>query len=482
MRAMLAVAVLGLGGSALAGNKTLVVGAGDCRDAVLLGSVRDFQDLARGLLRTELLEHDDVLNRVRPQPTRSLEDLERQIETARSLLYNAQNERALELVNDALAGLERASPEVGPWQATAAALMLVAQLEKNLDRLKDSNEAFRRILRVDPTYRADPDAWPPSTVRAFDAVRKDVQRSKKGLLQVTSGAAGASVFIDGREMGKTPLRLELPVGTYRLSLLAQEAVSFPRVVNLSREDAVQVDMAFEGSLMTQIPLCLNGEDARALKLASAVEAGRLVVLRNTAPKGNPFYVSGVVYDVDRGERVRNAGIRPEQLRDLMMYLFTGKPDISRRRPEWPRRRRGSRRAPFPLRSPPPPPPPLVQSSSSSTSLGRILSFVAVGVGVAAGVGGGVVYAVGDAARVDFASTLRPDGRLPDSGAGPLFFTSVDLMAKVDQNQTIAFTLFGAGAGAIAAGLIGLALYPAAPATVALVPTPSGASLSVSGEF
>lgn len=482
MRAMLAVAVLGLGGSALAGKKTLVVGAGDCRDAVLLGSVRDFQDLARGLLRTELLEHEDVLNRVRPQPTRSLEDLERQVETARSHLYNAQNERALELVRDALAGLERASPEVGPWQATAAALMLVAQLEKNLDRLKDSNEAFRRILRVDPTYRVDPDAWPPSTVRAFDAVRKDVQRSKKGLLQVTSGAAGASVFVDGREMGKTPLRLELPVGTYRLSLLAQEAVSFPRVVNLAREDAVQIDMAFEGSLMAQIPLCLNGEDARALKLASAVEAGRLVVLRNTAQKGNPFYVGGVVYDVDRGERVRNAGIRPEQLRDLMMYLFTGKPDISQKAPvvaETPKVEPASTPSSVP---PPPPPPPLVQSSSSSTSLGRILSLVAVGVGVAAGVGGGVVYAVGDAARVDFASTLRADGRLPDSGAGPLFFTSVDLMAKVDQNQAIAFTLFGVGAGAIAAGLIGLALYPNAPATVALVPAPTGAGLSVSGEF
>ncbi len=482
MRAMLAVVVLGLGASALAERKTLVVGAGDCRDTVLLGSVRDFQELARGLLRAGLLEHDEVLNRVRPQPTRSLEDLQRQVETARSLLYNGQNERSLEVVRDALAGLERASPEVGPWPTTAAALMLLSQLEKNLEHPKDSTEAFRRILRVDPMYRADADAWPPSTVRAVDAVRKELQRSKRAVLEVTSSTGpGAQVFLDGREVGKTPLRLELPVGAYRLALMAQGEVSFPKVVNLVRDEAVQVDLAFEGSLTAQVPLCLNGDDSRALRLAMAVDADRLVVLRNAAQKGNPFYVNGLLYDVDRGERVRNAGIRPEQLRDLMMYLFTGKPDISRAGPATEVSKAEPSLPATNSSGPPPPPPPLVQSSGPSMSLGRILSFVAVGVGVAAGVGGGVVYALGDGARTDFAAAKRADGRLPDSSS-PVFPTSVDLMTRVDLNQEVAFTLMGVGAGAIAAGLVGIVLYPASTSTVAVVPTRSGASLTLSGSF
>ena len=470
MRVMLAVVLLGV--PALAGKKTLVVGSGDCKDGVLLGSVRDFQDLARGLLRSELIEHDDALNRVRPQPTRSLEDLERQVETARSLLYNAQNERALELVNDALLGLERASPQVEPWTATVSALMLSAQIYKNLERLKESNEALRRIVRVDPTYRADPDAWPPSTVRALDAARKEAQHSKKGLLQVSSVAgSGDSVFVDGREVGKTPLRLELPRGTYRLSLLAQEALSFPRVVTLDREEVVQVDMAFEGSLMAQVPLCLGGADAGALKLATAVEADRLVVLRNTAPKGNPPYVSGVLYDVARGDRVRNAGIRPEQLRDLMMYLFTGKPDISKEPP--------------PVAEPltPPPPPPRVTASASSgfsMSIGRIVSLAVVGVGVGIGVVGGVVYAGGEADRAQL-QTLERDGRLPGSTAGA-YSESIGLMQRVDANQATSFTLIGLGAGAVIAGVIGVALYPSLPAKVAVVPTPSGATVSLSGSF
>lgn len=333
MRTMLVMGAMmvsmGLGGtSALAGKRTLVVGAGDCKDGLLLGSVSDFQDLARGLLKTELLEPDEVLNRVRPLPTRSLDDLERQVETARSLLYNAHNEGALELVNDALTGVERASPEVGPWPLTASALMLSSQINKALDRAKDSNEAMRRIVRVDPHFEADANAWPPSTMQALEVVRKEVQRSKKGLLKVSVLAgAESSVYVDGREVGKTPLRLELPQGTYRLSLLSKDAVSFPRVVNLGREEVVQVDMAFEGSIMSQTPLCASGDDARAIRLATTVDARRVVVLRNTAQKGNPLYVSGVLYDVDRGDRVRNAGIRPEQLRDLMSYLFTGRPDI-----------------------------------------------------------------------------------------------------------------------------------------------------------
>lgn len=474
MRAMpvLVVAVMvGVSVPSLAGSKTLVVGAGDCRDGVLLGSVRDFQEHAHGLLRSELFDHDEVLDQVRPQPTRSLEDLERQVQTARSLLYNAQNDRALELVRDALSGLERASPQVRPWPATASALMLSAQIYKNLDRPKESTDALRRIIRVDPAYQADPDAWPPSTVRALDAVRKELARGKRGLLQVTSvGVPGAAVFLDGREVGKTPLRLEVPAGTYRLALQSDEALSFPRVVTLGREEAVQVDLAFEGSLTAQLPLCLTSDDAGALKLATTVGASRLVVLRNTAPRGNPPYVSGVLYDVDRGERVRNAGIRPEQLRDLMMYLFTGKPDISRLPPP-------------PEAAGEPPPPPLVQvGAGAPMGAGRIASFAALGLGAGAGLAGVLVFVTGDADRVRL-EFVKEGGRLPNSGTSRVTFEeSVDLMARIDANQAAALTLMGVGIGAAVAGVVGLVLFPAAPASFTVVPSPSGATVSMSGSF
>lgn len=461
MGVMVGMALVGLGGSALAEKKTLVVGAGDCKDAALLGVVRDFQDLSRGLLRGDLFEHDDVLNRVRPQPTRSLEDLQRQLETARSLVYNAENERALELTKDALAGLERASPQVGPWPVTVDALMLNAQILKNLDRVKGMNEAFRRIVRVAPQFQADPSAWPPSSIRALDAVRKETQHSKKGLLQVSTLAGSpASVFVDGREVGKTPLRLELPQGTYRLSLLSQDAESFPRVVRLGREEAVTVDLAFEGSLTAQMPLCMSGEDAGAIKLATAVGAGRLVVLRNTAQRHNPPYVSGVLYEVDRGERMRNAGIRPEQLRDLMSYLFTGQPDISNEPP------------PIAATAQPPEMPPLVEVRRTGTQSfpWRSVGYTAVGIGAAAAIAGVIVFAATPAMHKDANGNVL----LEDMGE----YRST----QTQQGVGVGFMVGGAAVAGVGAAMAAWAHSRETAVKTSVVPTAGGAVLVLGGEF
>jgi len=453
------VAMLALGGPAVASEKALVLGAGDCRDGVLLGSVRDFQDLSRGLLRGDLVEHEDVLAAVRPQPIRSLDDLARQVETARSLLFNSQNERALEVVNDALAGLERASPQVGPWATTANALMLSAQVQKNLEHTKLMNEAFRRILRVEPSYHGDTDAWPPSTIRALEAVRKELQRSKKGLLQVTSlGKQGASVFVDGREVGKTPLRLELSQGTYRVSVLAKDVVSFPRVVNLGREESVQVDLAFEGSLSAQVPLCLNGEDSGPVRLGAAVGASRVVVLRNTAQDGNPPYMTGVLYE--SGQRLRSAGVRPRQLRDLMMYLFTGSPDISKE----------------------PPPPVVVPAAqvspvlqaSDTVARGRSplkpIAFAALGVGAAAAGAGVVVFAMTPKIRLD--------------ANGYVVAEDVGKVGSARTQQGVGVGLMVGGAALSAAACVALLLAPGEQATVsaAVVPMIGGAGMVLGGTF
>ena len=459
IRATMAVLVVGYGGSASAGDKTLVVGAGDCKDSVLLGGVRDFQDLAHGLLKANLIEHEDALKTVRPQPTRSLDDLVRQVEVARSLLFNAQNEKAAEVARDALAELDRSSPTGEPWPTIVAALMLSAQISKNLDHSKEMNEAFRRILRMDPTYQGDPNVWPPSTLRAFEAVRKELQRSKKGVLRVSSlGGGDASVFVDGREVGKTPLKLELPQGTYRLSLVAHDTVSFPRVVKLGlgREESVQVDMGFEGSLSAQVPLCMSGEDSGALKFATALGASQVVVVRNGAQKGNPPYLTGVLYQTDRGERVRNAGIRPEHIRDLMMYLFTGEPDISKE-----------------------PPPLAVPVAQPLAETGRVearslpwrpIEYTALGVGAATAIVGVVAFAATPRVQTD--------------ANGYVLAESVDKVRGAKVQQGVGVGLMVGGAAVAAAGAVAwlLGVGDTAKVRASVVPMAGGAAVVFGGEL
>lgn len=465
LRALAALVLLGGGESALAQSKTLVVAAGDCTDGSLLASEREFVELSRGLLASELLDHDDVINQVRPEPSRGLDDIERQIETARSLLFNAQYERSFELVKDALAGLDRASPRVGPWPATVAALLLSAQLGKSLNRPQRSTDAFRRVLRVEPDHRPDPNFWPPSTIRAFEEVRQELRRSKKGVLQVDSkSASAASVFVDGREVGKTPIRLELPLGTYRLSLVFENRESFRREVTLGPgpEQAVEVDMAFEGNVIARArsPLCIAGDDAGPLKLAGVVGANRVVVLRNAAQTGNPPYLSGVLYDVSRGARVRNAGILPAELRELMMYLFTGSPDISGR--------------------PPPAPVPVPAAQGIVDDPGRAprsiavrpLGFASLGIGAAGAIAGIVVFALAPPIRTD---------------AGGYGYVIQEDISKVRNAQTyqaagVGLMVAGAAVAAVGGAMLALTRGHGEAMETTVVPTPSGAVLVVGGRF
>src|SRR5688572_17827696 len=116
-------------GTAWAG-KTVVLTAGDCSDAALINSARDFRDAAKPLLSSDVIDDESVLDIVRPRPTRGLADLERQVESAKTLFYGGQNERALEQVQRALLELERAEPDSKPWPLTESALLLQAEIEK----------------------------------------------------------------------------------------------------------------------------------------------------------------------------------------------------------------------------------------------------------------------------------------------------------------------------------------------------------------
>jgi hypothetical protein len=471
-------------------QKVMVIGAGDCREPSLITAVKQFHDDAAKRLQGQLFEPDVVLEAVRPRASKSLPDLQRQVDSARTLLYGGQNERGLELVTQALAELDKASPRVSPWPVTAAAFMVQSQLYKNLGRTKEMTEAYRRILRIEPAFTLDPDAYPPSTLQAFDAVRKELARARKSVLQVQSQPAGAAVFVDGREFGKTPAKVELAPGSYRVSLMTADGVSFPRRVDLKKDAALQVDMAFEGAVSQQPPLCVAAlEDDEARKLGAAISAEQVIVVRNASAPGNPPYITAVLYDAS-GQQVRNGGAGPDMVARLATFIVTGQEQVGVRpvgaevakAAEPVVVAAGVEPATQPTPSPSQPSPAENPTSvTAGTSNVRIASYVLLGTGIAGAVAGIIVYGTGAADREKLASLTVGDGRLYPPGT-PNYEEAVALMPKVDANRTLAFTLLGAGAGVAVAGVLGIVLFPGTQTHVALFPTSEGGALTLSGKF
>lgn len=483
MRTVSAVLVaLAVGSPAWAERKTVIVAGGDCSDPTLISGAKDFRDTASKLLGGQLLEPESVLDIVRPRPTRSVQDIERQVESAKSLFYGGQGDRALELVERALIELERASPEAKPWPVTQTALVLQALVQKNLEHPKEMNDAFRRIVRLDPTFKLDPDAHPPSAIAALDAVKKELLRNRKStlLVRVDAGPA-ATVHVDGLAMGATPLKLELPPGTYRVSLTSPGMLSFPHRVELPRDSRLNVDLAFEGSLGLQAPLCLSGaDDGAALKLGQLVAAERVIILRNSAKRVAPPFIAGSSYDLSSGQQERAGSVAPELLSKLATFLITGKEQTGIGP-------LAQAKAPVadPVKVEPPPPAPIDARQptfevSAGTSTARIASFSLLGVGGAAVAMGAITYAVFSADRQRLAG-ITPTGKLPPYDL-PVGEEAVRRVREVDFNRAFAFSLIGGGIGAIAAGVLGVVLFPARNTSLSMSADPTGASVQLRGQF
>ena len=221
------------GFSAQAGQRSIAIAVGDCREPELLNGATAFSDAVAGLLHTDAADPAALLERLRPRPTAGLEDVQRQVDGAQSSFYSGQLEPALEVTRNAIKSLERLAPSDAVTKQLVSARILEGLILKALNRKNDQLEAWKRVLRVQPDYKLDPDFHTPAAIAQFDALKKEVSKAKKVGLNVTSTPAGGSVFVDGVLVGKTPLKNApfLP-GTDRVAVVQGEQHSFVYDVKL----------------------------------------------------------------------------------------------------------------------------------------------------------------------------------------------------------------------------------------------------------
>lgn len=489
-------------GSAWAG-KTVVLTAGDCSDAALINSARDFRDAARPLLASEVIEDESVLDIVRPRPARGLQDLARQVESAKTLFYDGQNDRALELVQRAVTELERAEPDSKPWPVLESALLLQAEIEKNLGHTTEMKDAFRRVVRINPKVKLNPDAHAPSVIAAVEAMKKELAKSKKGTLQVrVDNGPAATVAIDGLVVGATPLKLELVPGSYRVSLFSGGQLSFPHRVELPREGALlSVEYGFEGAVSRQAPLCVSAAaDGHALKLAQLVGAEKVIILRNRAQQGGPTYLSGTLYDLATATEERTGSVAPGLIRNLATFLVTGKSQEGVQQLKPPPMVTAA-----PGESPPPPPvaetppatveakreaPPVEQALEPAAPVEtavkagwppmRTAGVVMLASGVAVAGGGVGLYLGGTETRARLQALKQPDGTY-----GVTDRERADAAYLLPQRTFFdvgGVAMMAVGGAAAVTGAVLLVVAPPGTPVVTAAPTTGGAQVMVSGSF
>jgi hypothetical protein len=493
---LVVVLALAFSGAAVAAPRRVVVASGDCKDAELSAQTKAFHGVLVARPGEDVLAVADVAERLFPQPTGSFEDIQRQLESAQGLFYEAHHAKAAQAIDEVLRQVSRLPMGESRWTLYVEARLLQALTHRAMGRVKESDDAFRNVLRLDEKYTLHPDDYPPSTRQAFEKLRREVAKAKRVKLSVKSTLPTSEVFLDGRSVGQTPLTLEVPAGTYELTLKKGDAVSFPRQIPVQGEETpLLVDLAYEGSLSASPFPCLasGGDDARmlshAVRLGGTLGVEEVIIVRLEPASSGPKWLAATVLNVEGGQKLREGGFKvqgldapSEALTALVDFVTTGKaqPSLvvlnSTTEPPW---EKSSTEHAGLVPDSPETAPGLTAKSGSLRPL-RATSYGVLGMGVATLAGAGVVRLAAQRELNELYSRRNENGKLDPSDTRSLQLLS-DLKRK---NNLLTGLLIGSGA-ALATGAMLYLLSPQQappPVSVGVTASPEGAGASLSGTF
>ncbi len=356
-----------------------------------------------------VLGADELRERMvgRPPPS-SLAELERAF--AGAIAAHAAGEfegsiRTLRAVVDALDALPESAETFAQW---TRAMFRLARSEQELGRRVEAQVVIERLLRAAPDIRPDARHYPPSFVALVEDSRERLRSLGVRHLTVESHP-DARVFVEGREIGTSPISVALPPGRYRVSGL-RGGVRVPALVaDLSDDDRViQLDMSLVEILRPDASpgLALAAAD-RPLRIVTA--ASRLAVDRAVATSllrdGDVIYLVATLHDVRRGTveregRLRLAGGAPPAggVEALAAFLATGQASALVSTPSGPSLALEPR-VPSPLVGP--------LGAPRTQPESRAYGWAAVGTGVATALAGvlTVYFGRGASARYDDARAM-----------------------------------------------------------------------------
>ncbi|WP_246357460.1 PEGA domain-containing protein [Pyxidicoccus fallax] len=483
-----------------AAPRRMVVASGDCKDAELGSQAKAFLDTLASRPEQDTLSATQFGERLFPQSTQSYEDLQRQLETALDHFYEGRNARAAQATDEALQQITRLPVGETRWKLYVEAQLLHGLNYRSMGKQKESDTAFRNVLRLQPDYELDPDQFAPSVRQSFDKLRRELARTRKVKLTVKSTLPASDVYLDGLKVGQTPLTLDVLAGAYDITLVKGGITSFPRQVQVQGADMpLLIDVAYEGSVSASPFPCLasnDGNDERtlshAVRLGGTLGVEEVIVVRLERPSSGPKWFAATVLNVEGGQKLREGGFKTqgmeapdEALSALVDFVTTGRSPSSlvvmnaNGKAPW-EQPGGSQPGGADLTAPSLLSEGVAETASPRSTSGlRVASYVALGAGVAALGGAGVVRMLAQK-DLDALEKRLVNGRILSTDKQAL-----ELRNSLSQKGNALTGLLIGGGAAVTAGAVLYLLSPssaAPPVSLGVAADGDGASATLSGTF
>jgi hypothetical protein len=266
----------------------------------------------------------------------TLGELDRAYAGALARYQNGDFEGSVRTLRAVVEDLERLPPGQEAFNQWTRAVLRLARSEQTLGRGGQARELLVRLVRANPGVKVDLTDYPPSFLKQVEELKAHVAKLPKHTLTVNATAKGAKVFVEGREVGVTPLTLDLPAGRYRVSGLVQ-SLHVPTVIaDLTAEaQSVMLNFALADALRPGSgPGLALPETDRATKIVACgawLGVDKLLAAQ-LLNDGGVEYLSATLFDVRRGMLLREGRVRLNardapagSLTALAAFLISGQP-------------------------------------------------------------------------------------------------------------------------------------------------------------
>ncbi|MDR0964902.1 MAG: PEGA domain-containing protein [Myxococcales bacterium] len=219
--------------------------------------------------------NQDVLNQARQSATEAWEALERGDFSLAIARFHLAIE--LELGQHPYIGF---SELVGQYIGLAMASFQLGEEDEGAGYLASA-------ARLDLSHELDPERLPPVFINAFEGIVRQMKGGPRAGLDLDASVSGARVFLDGKEIGTTPLeRADLLPGTHFLRVVPTEGAAIwaqpiELVAGQTLKTTARIDLV--GGALAEIDRELSQNQLtrsvanRAMALARQVDASHVVL-------------------------------------------------------------------------------------------------------------------------------------------------------------------------------------------------------------
>lgn len=233
---------------------------------------------------------------------------EKFLERARSSMDDSEFERAAKLLQRAAKLMEKNADAV-PDLRLLSEIYLQGGIAFFRDGMEDEgDDMLNKAVHLDPDRTLDAADYPPIFIRVYDRARFNVLRRPRARIEVKA-KAGATVLLDGRNMGKAPIVLEdaLPGKHWIRVERAGESV---QVKTVRARGKKTLEVEFAGGGADAGPSAAPAAGVLGAISANKVESEHIAALAKAGRKaGADFVLFGGIYKTDTAYQIRTAYVQ-----------------------------------------------------------------------------------------------------------------------------------------------------------------------------